>query len=250
MGRAFHRGAWSTARAIANPPGSAEDADQRHRATRDGHGMDALVHIIDDDESVRQALDSLFRSVDMQTRLYRSPQEFLDAPRQECPSCLVLDVRLQGISGLDFQERLAQQHIHVPVVLITGHGDIPMSVRGMKAGAVDFLTKPFRDQDMLDAVGTAIERDRARRDEEREANAIRKRFATLSPRERQVMALVTAGKMNKQVAGLLNLSEITVKIHRGQAMRKMEARTLADLVRMASDLQLTPASVLPDNPHV
>ncbi|WP_457096166.1 response regulator transcription factor [Lysobacter sp. P5_B9] len=212
--------------------------------------MDAVVHIIDDDESIRHALDSLFRSVELETRLYRSPQEFLAASRPDCPSCLVLDIRLQGISGLDFQERLAQQNIRVPVVLITGHGDIPMTVRGMKAGAVDFLTKPFRDQDMLDAVGIAIERDRARRNEDREADEIRKRFSTLSPRERQVMALVTAGKMNKQVAGLLNLSEITVKIHRGQAMRKMGARTLADLVRMSSDLQLTPASVLPDNPFV
>jgi FixJ family two-component response regulator len=212
--------------------------------------MDAWVHIIDDDESVRHALDSLFRSVDMQTRLYRSPQEFLDAPRPDGPSCLVLDVRLQGISGLDFQERLARQDIHLPVVLITGHGDIPMSVRGMKAGAIDFLTKPFRDQDMLDAVATAIEKDRAHRIAEHEANEVRKRFATLTPRERQVMALVTAGKMNKQVAGVLSLSEITVKIHRGQAMRKMGARTLADLVRMASDLQLTPASVLPDHPSV
>ncbi|WP_460711033.1 response regulator transcription factor [Lysobacter terrae] len=213
--------------------------------------MDALVHIIDDDESVRHALDSLFRSVDLQTRLYRSPQEFLEAPRPDCPSCLVLDIRLQGsISGLDFQERLARQDIHIPVVLITGHGDIPMSVRGMKAGAIDFLTKPFRDQDILDAVGVAIEKDRARREESREADDIRKRFATLTQRERQVMALVTAGKMNKQVAGALNLSEITVKIHRGQAMRKMGARTLADLVRMASDLHLTPSSVSPDHPFV
>jgi FixJ family two-component response regulator len=250
MGQPSHRGAYSTARAIANDSRWAEDVAHRHRATQVGHGMEALVHIIDDDESIRHALDSLFRSVDLDTRLYRSPQEFLDAQRPDCPACLVLDIRLQGISGLDFQERLAQHDIRIPVVLITGHGDIPMSVRGMKAGAVDFLTKPFRDQDMLDAVGVAIEKDRARRELDRDADAVRKRFATLSPRERQVMALVTAGKMNKQVAGLLNLSEITVKIHRGQAMRKMGARTLADLVRMASDLQLTPASVLPDHPSV
>lgn len=250
MPQSLRRGAYPTVRRVANDSSSAEDRDYRHHAARDGHGMDAVVHIIDDDESIRFALDSLFRSVELETRLYRSPQDFLAAPRPDCPSCLVLDIRLQGISGLDFQERLAQHNIRVPVVLITGHGDIPMSVRGMKAGAVDFLTKPFRDQDMLDAVGIAIEKDRARRNEDREANDIRKRFATLTPRERQVMALVTAGKMNKQVAGLLNLSEITVKIHRGQAMRKMGARTLADLVRMASDLQLTPASVLPDNPSV
>jgi len=212
--------------------------------------MDSLVHIIDDDDSVRNALDALFRSVDLKTQLHRSPQEFLDAPRPDSPSCLVLDVRLPGISGLDFQERLAQLKVHIPIVLITGHGDIPMSVRAMKAGAVDFLTKPFRDQEMLDAVSIAIEKDRVRRAEDREANEIRKRFATLTPRERQVMALVTTGKMNKQVAGQLNLSEITVKIHRGQAMRKMGARTLADLVRMASSLQLTPESVVPNKTSV
>ena len=212
--------------------------------------MDALIHIIDDDESVRNALDSLFRSVDLKTRLHRSAQEFLEAARADCPSCLVLDVRLPGISGLDFQERLAQLDIRIPIVLITGHGDIPMSVRGMKAGAVDFLTKPFRDQDMLDAVTVAIEKDRTWRAEAREADEMRKRFATLSARERQVMALVTAGKMNKQVAGVLNLSEITVKIHRGQAMRKMGARTLAELVRMASALQLTPDSIVPSKTSV
>jgi FixJ family two-component response regulator len=219
-------------------------------ATRAEHDMDALIHIIDDDESVRNALDSLFRSVDLKTRLHRSAQEFLEAARADCPSCLVLDVRLPGISGLDFQERLAQLDIRIPIVLITGHGDIPMSVRGMKAGAVDFLTKPFRDQDMLDAVTVAIEKDRTWRAEAREADEMRKRFATLSARERQVMALVTAGKMNKQVAGVLNLSEITVKIHRGQAMRKMGARTLAELVRMASALQLTPDSIVPSKTSV
>jgi len=205
---------------------------------------DGLVHIIDDDEAVRNALDSLFRSVDMKTRLHRSTQEFLDAARPDSASCLVLDIRLPGISGLDFQERLAQLKIHIPVIFITGHGDIPMSVRGMKAGAVDFLTKPFRDQDMLDAVGIAIEKDRTRRAGEHELDGLRKRFATLSARERQVMALVTAGKMNKQVAGLLDLSEITVKVHRGRAMRKMGARSLADLVRMAGELQLSAGAAL------
>jgi FixJ family two-component response regulator len=212
--------------------------------------MDALVHIIDDDESVRNALDALFRSVDIKTRLHRSAQNFLEASRPDCSSCLVLDIRLPGMSGLDFQERLAQLNIHIPVVLITGHGDIPMSVRGMKAGAVDFLTKPFRDQDMLDAVSIAIEKDRVRRTQDRETDEVRKRFATLTPREREVMAHVTAGKMNKQIAGLLNLSEITVKIHRGQAMRKMGAHTLADLVRMASGLEVTPESVLPNKTSV
>lgn len=212
--------------------------------------MDALVHILDDDDSVRGALDSLFRSVGLKTQLHRSGQEFLHAVRPDVPSCLVLDVRLPGISGLDFQERLAQLKIHVPVVFITGHGDIPMSVRGMKAGAVDFLTKPFRDQDLLDAVGAAIEKDRTRRAGDRDLDELRKRYATLSARERQVMALVTAGKMNKQVAGALNLSEITVKVHRGHAMRKMGARTLAEFVRMASGLQLSVESEVPGKTSV
>jgi len=207
--------------------------------------MDALVHIIDDDESVRHALDSLFRSVDIDTQLHRSAQDFLRASRPDCPSCLVLDIRLPGINGLDFQEHLTQLNIQVPVVLMTGHGDIPMSVRGMKAGAVDFLTKPFRDQDMLDAVSAAIEKDRLRRSKDLQSEDLHKRFATLTTRERQVMALVADGKMNKQIAGLLSLSEITVKIHRGQAMRKMGAHTLADLVRMASTLQLAVEPVLP-----
>jgi FixJ family two-component response regulator len=154
------------------------------------------------------------------------------------PGCLVLDVRMPEISGLEFQEKLSGLGIRLPVILMTGHGDIPMSVRGMKAGAVDFLTKPFRDQDMLDAVTTAIGRDRARRDAEATIIGLREKFITLSPREREVMHLVTAGKMNKQVAGDLSLSEITVKLHRGVVMRKMGARTLADLVRMAQALQL------------
>jgi len=223
---------------IANFAALTEDV-RRRIALREELVMDALVHIIDDDESVRNALDTLFRSVDMKTSLHASAQDFMDAQKPDLPSCLVLDVRLPGISGLDFQQRLAQMNVRIPVVLITGHGDIPMSVRAMKAGAIDFLTKPFRDQEMLDAVGQAIEKDRARRAEDREVNEIRKRFATLSARERQVMALVTAGKMNKQVAGALGLSEITVKVHRGRAMQKMAARTLADLVRMASSLQLS-----------
>ena len=199
---------------------------------------EAIVHIIDDDESLRLAVDSLLRSVGLRTRTYGAAREFLDAKRDDAPGCLVLDVRLPGISGLDFQEQLSSYGIHMPAVMVTGHGDIPMSVRAMKAGAVDFLPKPFRDQDMLDAVMGAIERDRKRRSTEGDAAAVRDRFATLSPRERQVMMLVTAGKMNKQVAGDLELSEITVKIHRGSAMRKMGARTLADLVRMADALKV------------
>jgi FixJ family two-component response regulator len=198
----------------------------------------AVVHIVDDDESLRHALDSLFRSVGLVTKTYGSAREFLEAKRDDGPGCLVLDVRLPGISGLEFQEQLASHGIFLPTVLITGHGDIPMSVRAMKAGAVDFLPKPFRDQDMLDAVTSAIERDRKRRASDSDAAHLRQRFDTLSPREQQVMMLVTTGKMNKQVAGDLGLSEITVKIHRGAAMRKMGARTLADLVRMADSLKV------------
>jgi FixJ family two-component response regulator len=194
------------------------------------------VHIVEDDESLRSALDSLFRSVGHSTRTYGSAQEFLEAPAKPDRGCLVLDVRLPGTSGLEFQEQLVGLGIHLPVILMTGHGDIPMSVRAMKAGAVDFLPKPFRDQDMLDAVAAAMERDRKQRAEQGDATQLKERFATLSPREQQVMMLVTKGKMNKQVAGDLGLSEITVKIHRGSAMRKMGARTLADLVRMADSL--------------
>jgi FixJ family two-component response regulator len=200
-------------------------------------GDKAVVHIVDDDESLRCAVDSLCRSVGFQTRAYGSAQQFLDGKREDVPGCLVLDVRLPGISGLDFQSKLAELGINLPVILVTGHGDVPMSVRAMKAGAIDFLSKPFRDQDLLDAVTTAIDRDRKRRAIDGSANDLRDRFLTLSPREQEVMMLVTAGKMNKQVAGDLGLSEITVKIHRGAAMRKMGARTLADLVRMADALK-------------
>lgn len=199
-------------------------------------GENAVVHVVDDDESLRSALVSLLRSVDIAARSYGSVGELLDSSPADAPGCLILDVRLPGLSGLDFQDRLDEFGIALPVVLMTGHGDIPMSVRAMKAGAVDFLAKPFRDQDMLDAVAAAIERDRARRRIEEGSAALRTRYATLSPREQQVMALVTAGKMNKQAAGELGLSEITVKIHRGAAMRKMGARTLADLVKMAEAL--------------
>jgi FixJ family two-component response regulator len=203
-------------------------------------GDKVVVHIVDDDESLRRAVDSLCRSVGLQTRTYGSAQEFLDAKQDDLPGCLVLDVRLPGISGLDFQSQLTALGVHLPVILVTGHGDIPMSVRAMKAGAVDFLPKPFRDQDLLDAVTAAVDRDRSRRLADGDANVLRDRFLTLSPREKQVMMLVTTGKMNKQVAGDLGLSEITVKIHRAAAMRKMGARTLADLVRMAD--ALTPKS--------
>jgi len=198
----------------------------------------SMVYIVDDDEALRNALDSLLRSVGLSTALYGSAQAFLQAPRIECPSCMILDVRLPGKNGLDFQNQLTELGISIPIVFMTGHGDISMSVRSMKAGAVDFLTKPFRDQDMLDAVTLALEKDTARRALDGEANSLRDLFETLTLRERQVMALVTSGKMNKQVASVLGLSEITVKIHRGHAMQKMQARSLADLVRMASALHL------------
>ncbi|MBO9714229.1 response regulator transcription factor [Sphingomonas sp.] len=206
----------------------------------------AIVHIIDDDESLRAALARLFRSVGLGTRTYASAREFLASALPDLPGCIVLDVRLPGVNGLDLQEQLAKTDSHLPVVLVTGHGDIPMTVRAMKAGAVDFLPKPFRDQDMLDAVAAAIDRDRKRRAAATDIEGLRTAYATLSPRERQVMLMVARGSMNKQVAAELGLSEVTVKIHRGAAMRKMGARTYADLVRMAGllgdgeDLQQTP----------
>ena len=197
-----------------------------------------VVIVVDDDPEVRDALGSLFRSVGLEPRLFGSTAEFLQHKLPEAPCCVVLDVRLPGVGGLDFQAQLIKANIHVPIVMVTGHGDIPMSVRAMKAGAVDFLTKPFRDQDMLDAVAQAIERDRKRRDSDKALAELRGLFESLTPREREIMALVTMGLMNKQVAGELGLSEITVKIHRGHIMRKMGVRSLADLVRAAEALEL------------
>jgi len=199
---------------------------------------EAIVIIVDDDAAVRESLDSLFRSVGFATRMHASPAELLSTPFPEIPGCIILDVRLPGTSGLDLQTELARSGIALPIVFMTGHGDIPMSVRAMKAGAVDFLSKPFRDQDMLDAVTAAIGRDRQRRKDAQASNDLRERFETLTAREREVMIHVVAGLMNKQVAGMIGLSEITVKIHRGNAMRKMQARSLAELVRQAEALGL------------
>jgi FixJ family two-component response regulator len=197
-----------------------------------------LVLVIDDDESMRVALTNLFRSMQFGVQVFASAPELMGSTLPDTASCLVLDIRLPGVNGLEFQGELAKAGIHLPIVFMTGHGDIPMSVRAMKAGAIDFLTKPFRDQDMLDAVTRALEHDRKRRDGQEAISKLRLLFRSLTPREREVMTLVTAGLMNKQIAGELNVSEITVKIHRGHVMRKMAARSLADLVRMAEALEL------------
>ena len=201
--------------------------------TKETPELQPIVFVIDDDPSLRKALTSLFRSVGLQVEVFGSAPEFLQSKLADVPSCLVLDIRLPGPSGLDFQAELAKANIHIPIIFITGHGDIPMTVRAMKAGAVDFLSKPFRDQDMLDAVATAIERDRKRRTDEKVISGVRAHFDSLTPREQEVLAFVAAGLMNKQIAAEIGLAEITVKIHRGHLMRKMGARSLADLVRMA-----------------
>jgi RNA polymerase sigma factor (sigma-70 family) len=200
-----------------------------------------IVFVVDDDLSMREAVKDLIASVGLQVRAFASPQEFLDAGRPDTPACLVLDVRLPGSSGLHFQQELSRAGICIPVVFITGHGDIPMSVRAIKAGAVEFLTKPFRDQELLDAVHTAIERDETRRREHAALQDLQQRFAALTPREREVMALVIRGRLNKQIADDLGVSEVTVKVHRGQIMRKMRASSLPELVRMGDALGATSA---------
>lgn len=199
----------------------------------------SIVRIVDDDPSMRRALTNLFQSVGLTVEAFGSAAEVLEAEPPMVPSCLVLDIRLPGLSGLDLQADLAKANIHTPIIFITGHGDIPMTVRAMKGGAVDFLTKPVRDQDMLDAVRAAIERDRKRRDAEKSVSGVRSRFESLTARQRDVLALVASGLMNKQVAAELGLAEITVKIYRGQIMRKMDAKSLADLVRMTEALGIS-----------
>lgn len=201
---------------------------------------DAVIFIVEDDVPFRDALARLFRTVGLKTEVFASARDFLDTNLPNCPCCLVLDVRLPGLSGLDLQTELQKRDIRIPIIIMTGHGDIPMSVRAMKAGAIDFLAKPFRDQDLLDAVGAALESDRAQRNVDLLHTDLRTRYEALTPREREVMALVTKGLMNKNVAHELGLSEITVKIRRGAVMKKMGAKSLPDLVRMAEALSIKP----------
>jgi FixJ family two-component response regulator len=202
-----------------------------------------VVFVVDDDAALRAGLSSLIRSVGLGVELFASAPEFLNIKLPAVPCCLVLDVRLPGLSGLDFQTELAKASIQIPIVFMTGHGDIPMSVRAMKGGAVEFLTKPFRDQDMLDAIQVALNRDRIRHESEQAIGDLRAKFETLTPREQEVMALVTGGLMNKQVAGEIGVAEVTVKAHRGNVMRKMGAKSLAELVRMADILKVRRAKL-------
>jgi FixJ family two-component response regulator len=205
-----------------------------------------IVFVVDDDPSVRRAIKRLIESVGLQVEVFGSAPEFLQGRRLDTTSCLVLDIRLPGINGLDFQRQLTECGIRIPIIFVTGRGDIPMTVRAMKAGAVEFLTKPFRDRDLLDAIQVALERDRTRRQQESEIAALRERFQSLTPREREILPLVVSGRLNKQIAAGLGTSEITIKVHRGNIMRKMQAESLADLVRMAGRLGL-PAGQLSSN---
>ena len=196
----------------------------------------SIVFVVDDDASVREGIRSLLRSVDLRVEAFGTAADFLKSKLPDMAACLVLDIRLPGINGLDFQVELAKVNIHIPIIFITGHGDIPMTVRAMKAGAVEFLTKPFRDQDLLDAVQNALARNRTRRAQDTTVHELRSHYEALTRREQQVIGFVTAGLMNKQIAAELGVSEITVKVHRGSVMKKMGARSLADLVRMADAL--------------
>ena len=200
-----------------------------------------MVFVVDDDESVRESLVSLIRSAGLRVAAFSSAQEFLASARDDVTSCLVLDLRLPGPSGLDLQKQMTELNIQIPIVFISGHGDIPTSVRAMKAGAVEFLTKPFRDQDLLDAIQQAIKRDHAARQHQANVSEIRQSYETLTPREREVMELVVVGLLNKQIAAELNVSEVTVKVHRGQVMHKMRAGSLAELVRMSERLRIVSA---------
>jgi FixJ family two-component response regulator len=201
---------------------------------------ESIVFVVDDDPSVRSAIKRLIGSMGLQVELFGSAQEFLASKLPKVPSCLVLDIRLPGISGLNLQRQLAEANIQIPTIFITAHGDIPMTVRAMKAGAVEFLTKPFRDQDLLDAIHLALEKDRGRRQQETELTALRERFESLSPRESEVVAMVVSGMLNKQIAAQIGTTENTVKIHRSRAMEKMQANSLADLVKMIQRLQVSP----------
>src|SRR2546422_5674376 len=207
-----------------------------------------IVFVVDDDAAVRDGLRRLLSSVGLRVEVFPSAQAFLHARRPDAPGCLVLDVRLPGLSGLDLQRDLADPDAALPIIFLTGHGDIPMSVRAMKAGAVEFLTKPFREQDLLDAIRSAIERDRAARQERQELTELRGRYASLTPRERDVLAGIVAGLLNKQIAGELGTSEVTVKEQRGHVMRKMQAGSVADLVRLVSRLGITSAGSDPSRP--
>jgi len=197
----------------------------------------ALVVVIDDDPDIRNALQGLLETVDLQAALFATASEFLASKRPQGPCCIVVDVRLPGLSGLDFQQELARENIPIPVIFITGHGDIPMSVRAMKAGAVEFLTKPLRDQDLLDAIQAALRHDRARLEDERKVADLRNRHELLTAREREVMALLVSGRVNKQIAAEAQISEVTVRLHRGQIMRKMRASSLVDLIRIADKIK-------------